>query len=291
MSTKQQAQSSTPAAAASQHKRIFNMVSGDKGGVGKSFTSLAMIDYLTTKGEKVVVIETDRSNPDVARMYRGSLKCYFIDLNTENGWMDLMDAVNSHPDASFVMSAPAGIGGALKSFLPSFKNFLVRYKTPVELVLWWVMNNQHDSVNLLADAEETYRPHFDQVRVVCNTHYSDNKPDGFTLWHESPLRVRMEKTGAATMYLRGLNLRVVSKLFHPQKIIPFADAVDMALGEQVGFTESERFKLQYWREQTANGFTDELARSFPGFNEIYPWTNADPSTVEQPPQGGVSAKS
>ncbi|CAG0992646.1 hypothetical protein RHDC4_02608 [Rhodocyclaceae bacterium] len=239
----------------------FHVASGDKGGVGKSFLALSLIDYLDGRGEEVVVLEADKFNPDVARMYKNSLPCYSVDLTNENGWMEVMDAVIKHPNATFVMSCPAGIGGFLETHLPSFKSFLTKHnKTPMELALWWVMNPQHDSVNLLAEAMRRYGNEFATVRVVCNTHFSDNKPDAFFLWDESPLRAQLEKDGGMTLYLEGLNLRVVTKLFDPRKIIPFSDASDAALGEQVGLTESERFKLTNWRERQALQFGHAFAQ-------------------------------
>lgn len=240
--------------AGSKEPVSFDIVGGDKGGVGKSFTALALIDYLSSTGKDVVVIEADTSNPDVARMYSKALPCYHVDLTTENGWMEVMDAVIKHPGATFVMSTPGGIGPSLKTHLPSFVSFLKQHKTPVLLELWWAMNPQHDSVNLLTEAIGQYGNHFAKIRVVCDIHFSDNKPDAFFLWEESPLRTRLEKNGGLTLYLEGLNLRVVTKLFDPKRIMPFADAVDAALGEQVGLTESERFKLGYWRERQATHF-------------------------------------
>lgn len=237
----------------------FMIVGGDKGGVGKSFTALALIDYLDSQGKDIVVIEADTSNPDVARMYDNALPCYHVDLTTENGWMEVMDAVIKHAGCTFVLSTPGGIGPHLKTHLPSFVSFLAQHKTPMMLELWWAMNPQHDSVNLLAEAINHYGQHFAKVRVVCDIHFSDNKPDMFFLWHESSLRTRLEKEGGLTLYLEGLNLRVVTKLFDPARIMPFADAVDLALGEKVGLSESERFKLGYWRERQAGHFGHAFA--------------------------------
>lgn len=255
----------------------FNVVSGDKGGVGKSFSALALIDYLDSKGLEVVVFEADKSNPDVARMYNNTLKTYYVDLSTENGWMNVMDAVAKHPAATFVMSMPAGIGSSMKIHLPGFQKFIARRAIAIDMVLWWVMNPQHDSVNLLAEACNTYGSHFPKTRVICNTHFSDGNQAAFFLWNDSPLRHKMEKEGASTMFLPGLSLRVVTKLFDPRKIMPFSDAIDIALGEQVEFTESERHKLEVWRENVA-----EL------FDNVYPWPSA-PASKSKGKTSGVEA--
>ena len=39
------------------------LVSGRKGGVGKSIVSMALVDYLQMLGVDVLLIETDNSNP------------------------------------------------------------------------------------------------------------------------------------------------------------------------------------------------------------------------------------
>ena len=43
------------------------MIGGSKGGVGKSFVTLALVDYLRRSDLHVVLVETDTSNPDVLK--------------------------------------------------------------------------------------------------------------------------------------------------------------------------------------------------------------------------------
>lgn len=43
-------------------------IGGDKGGVGKSFASIALIDYLLGKKQRVFLVESDTSNPDVSSL-------------------------------------------------------------------------------------------------------------------------------------------------------------------------------------------------------------------------------
>lgn len=120
---------------------------------------------------------------------------------------------------------------------------------PVEMELWWVMNVQHDSVNLLNEAYKVYGQFFARVRVVCNLHYAggDKSPLGpFVLWHESPLKTQIEKKQGLTIFFPGLHIRVVGKVLDPRKIMPFSDAVDTVVGESVGLEHSERWKLQQW---------------------------------------------
>ena len=60
-------------------------VGGSKGGVGKSKLSFALIDYLLDDGKKVLLLESDTSNPDVFKAHQphenDALVCREADLD------------------------------------------------------------------------------------------------------------------------------------------------------------------------------------------------------------------
>ena len=47
----------------------IHLVDGEKGGVGKSFITRTMIQYALDRSLPFIAVETDRSNPDVNRVY------------------------------------------------------------------------------------------------------------------------------------------------------------------------------------------------------------------------------
>ena len=57
------------------------IVGGSKGGVGKSIVSMTLIDHLRKLDKKVVLIESDTSNPDVWKAYNGLVK-YKSEIST-----------------------------------------------------------------------------------------------------------------------------------------------------------------------------------------------------------------
>ena len=230
---------------------------GDKGGVGKSMVSQALADYLMARGEQVAIIEADTRNPDVARMYGNNLPVAQTNVRSETGWMDVMDFVMKHPGHSIILNTPAGIGEYMKQDMESFARFLKDQDVPVEMELWWVMNVQHDSVNLLSDAFNSYGHYFARVRVCCNLHFSggDKTPQGpFVLWNESPLKTQIEKKNGLTIYFPGLHIRVVKKVLDATQMMPYSDAADAAAGESLHLEYSERWKLQQWIRDCADAF-------------------------------------
>ena len=249
MSSKTKAQLPQNGEASTGHSR-FIIVHGDKGGVGKSFVAQALADYLLSQNEPVAIIDADTANPDVSRMFDKYVPCAQADVRSETGWMDVMDFVIKHRGSTIIMNTPAGIGEYMKADMTSFTEFLANQEIPVEMELWWTMNVQHDSVNLLSKANDAYGQFFKRLRVVCNLHFAngDKSAQGpFLLWNESTLRTSIEKNNGMTIFFPGLHVRVVQKLFTPGKIMPFSYAEDAATGEQVGLENSERWKLSQWR--------------------------------------------
>jgi hypothetical protein len=87
-------------------------------------------------------------------------------LRSENGWMDVMDFVMQHRGYTIIMNTPAGIGEHMRADIESFAAFLDAQHVATDMELWWVLNIQHDSVNLLAEAYKSYGHLAKRVRVV-----------------------------------------------------------------------------------------------------------------------------
>ena len=80
-------------------KDTIYYVGGGKGGVGKSMVSLTLIQYLIDKyGESKTInlIETDESNPDVGRVYRGKIPVTNVILDEgEKGWILMSELIET----------------------------------------------------------------------------------------------------------------------------------------------------------------------------------------------------
>jgi Mrp family chromosome partitioning ATPase len=79
------------------------MVSGSKGGVGKSIVSMSLIHYLSKRGEKLLLIDADTANPDVGKAYGKTVETVYINLDEKDGWMDLVNRLAVQPDETVVV--------------------------------------------------------------------------------------------------------------------------------------------------------------------------------------------
>lgn len=93
-------------------------VGGSKGGVGKSKLSFALIDYLITLEKKVLLLETDTSNPDTYKTHhpheKDNMICKIIDLDVSEGWIKLVNYADEFPEHVAVINSAARSNTGIK---------------------------------------------------------------------------------------------------------------------------------------------------------------------------------
>lgn len=231
-------------------------VHGDKGGVGKSFTSARLIDLARTTGIDVAVVDGDTQNPDIARMWDGILSVKSCNLRSKDGWFDITDFVFEQRNKTTIISMPAGIGPQFKdqgiSFCESMK------KLGVNIHLLWVLNRLPDSINLLHETLATAGHLIDKKFAVKNLVFGESAK--FARWQNSETRSQFEKSGGLTLELLELDERVVDKLFgDAQNVMPFSNCTydltnisSTADGQRL--SPSENLSLTQWLAKTAIAF-------------------------------------
>jgi hypothetical protein len=163
-------------------KDTIYYVGGGKGGVGKSMVSLTLVQYLIDKyGESktISLIETDESNPDVGRVYKGKIPVTNAILDEdEKGWILMSELIETSTDTLFVINSAARSNMGIRKHGRNFTTVLESGKVPYGLVTLWPMNRQKDSVNLL----EGFLGYvsFGSVYPVRNCYFGE--PGDFTLY-------------------------------------------------------------------------------------------------------------
>ncbi len=215
---------------ARQNPPIY-LVGGSKGGVGKSFVTLALVDYLQRADINVVLVETDTSNPDVMKAVHAEIECASCNLDDVSGWIDLVNFCDTHRDAIVVVNtaarSQAGVqqyGGTLASALDELAR---------RLVVLWVINRQRDSLELLLKFGATFPNAI--THVVRNGYFGS--PDKFTLYRDSQLRNAVEAQGQSLDF-PDLADRVADEL-RSQRLSVGRAAQTMHIGE--------RAELLRWR--------------------------------------------
>ncbi|WP_248886489.1 AAA family ATPase [Acidithiobacillus acidisediminis] len=168
--------------------KIF-MVGGGKGGVGKSTVSMALVDSLLERGEQVLLVESDDSNPDTYKALSGIVPCEICNMDTEEGYIKLGGIIEANSQHCIVINtaarATAGLvkhGGILIDVAKEMNR---------EVIMLWPINRQRDSLELLHEFIRNTKG-YSATYVIINTYFGEAKK--FLRFNESKLKTKV--TGA-----------------------------------------------------------------------------------------------
>jgi nitrogenase subunit NifH len=92
------------------------MVSGCKGGVGKSIVSMALLDYLIKLDRKCLLVEADTANDDVFKTYGDSMVTAHINLDIEEGWVELVNFLDANKELIAVVNFGARSNSGVRNY-------------------------------------------------------------------------------------------------------------------------------------------------------------------------------
>ncbi len=165
------------------------MVSGSKGGVGKSIVSMALSHYLLKRNEEVLLVEADTANPDVGKAYGKTVETVYLNLDEKEGWMDLANRLAENPNQSAVINTPARSGEGVKLYGTLLSESLSELER--KLVTLWVINSQRDSLQLLREYLDSM--HAGTTYVLRNLYHGPERK--FELYNSSKIRETVEIAG------------------------------------------------------------------------------------------------
>jgi hypothetical protein len=186
--------------------RIY-WIGGSKGGVGKSMMTFAMLDYLVERGDKILLVDCDTSNPDAWKTYRDLVPTELANLDEVDGWIHLVNTCEAHRGSVIVINTAARNNVAVKRFGQTLSGSLD--ELGLKLVVLWIINRQRDSLDLLKEFIEAMPSA--EVHVVRNAYFGEEAR--FELYNTSSLRETVEGRGGKSVTLPDLADRVADDLY------------------------------------------------------------------------------
>ena len=221
-------------------------VGGSKGGVGKSIFCMLLADYLTKcKGQKIILVESDTSNPDVGKtfIHNDEVEVIPLSLDSADGWVKLVNYADTCKKDIVINSAARSeeavekFGGTLTESLDELHRTLISF---------WIINRQRDSIELLKRYMDVVPG---ELHVVRNTFFGE--AEKFELFNESNTKIEAEKRGA-TIDCPDLADRVTDDLYSNRLSIAKATE-EMPIGNRA---ELKRWRSRGWKMFDAIGSTD-----------------------------------
>lgn len=169
------------------------LVDGDKGGVGKSLATRALVQFYLQEPSgsrpRLVVFDADHSNPDVCgreglKAGDGILSTGLIDLATESGWIDFasrLETVRSL-ECRVIVNMPAQIGIVFDGRIPIVSEVL----REAHAIPLWVLSRTQESITALEHRVRHCPDAYAVGLAVRNLFFGD--ADKFILWEGSEVR-------------------------------------------------------------------------------------------------------
>ncbi len=220
------------------------LVDGDKGGVGKSLVTRAIVDLYLNADEAgigdrrytLAVYDADQRNPDVCG--RGGytpndhiILAELAALDDEAGWIDFGNKLepviemgrSEEAHVRIIVSMPAQIGRVFDGSVP-LVNTLLRELNAVPV---WVLSRTREGVTALEERVRAYPAQYASGVAVRNLFFGNREK--FVLWDASDLKRRLVEEGPwVDVILPEMNDLVFERIGRT----PFHTAAD--LGTQTG---------------------------------------------------------
>jgi hypothetical protein len=223
-------------------KAIF-IVGGGKGGVGKSLMSIALLDFLQAHHCAPFLVETDTSVPDVFKTYGEAVGGELVNLDEREGWIDLVNLVESRPESTIVINTGARNQSGIANFGRTLAKALPQLDR--ELVVLWMIDRKRESLELLSDFTEAL-PEAD-VHVVRNLYLGAERK--FELFNGSKMKAAIEAKGGKSLNFPELADRVTDAMNKARLTIANAVA-ELSLGD--------RMELERWRDECGEMFSEVI---------------------------------
>jgi MinD-like ATPase involved in chromosome partitioning or flagellar assembly len=209
------------------------LIGGGKGGVGKSLMSMAVLDFLQANGQRPFLVETDTSVPDVFKTYAEAVGGELMNLDEREGWIDLVNLVESSRESTFVINTGARNQTGVSNFGRTLSKALPELGR--KLVVLWMIDRKRESLELLADFRESIPEA--EVHVVRNMYLGAEKK--FELYNASKMKTAIESKGGRSLNLPELADRVTDAMNKGRLTI------ERAVGE---LSLGDRMELERWRD-------------------------------------------
>ena len=206
------------------------LIGGGKGGVGKSTISMALADLLLARGESVVLVESDDSNPDTYKAMKEIVTCEICNMDNEEGYIKLGDVLEQNNKACIVVNTAARATAGLVKHGEIISD--VAKEMSRDLIMLWPINRQRDSLELLNEFISNAQG-YKAIYAVLNTYFGDAKK--FLRFNGSKLKSKV--TG--TIEFPELNDLVADKIVDERLALSNADPK---------LTIAERSALRRYRE-------------------------------------------
>lgn len=208
------------------------IIGSNKGGVGKSLLTMALLDYFSQIEQNCFLVETESRLMDVHRAYH-HLPFAVLDLSSESGSSGLVDLGFGHPTEIIVVNTTAVSIEGIEKYSQNLITELAALDRP--LITLWTIDRLTSSLELLSEYLKVMSG--TTVHVVINNYFGNE--NYFHAYQNSSVKTSIEVAGKS-LVLPVLNSDICDNFFNNNSTIE-----DAATGMLLGY----RSVLNSWRKK------------------------------------------
>ena len=144
----------------------LNLFGGEKGGTGKSMAARAAAEYHLDRGLPFALFDTDRSNPDVRRIYGQAAGCRVAVFSEGERYEDKANAIfNAAFEQRVLVNLPAQSFIPIRNWIEKNELMSLAQESDIQFVYWFVSDCGYDSLSLLGKTLEYFKTSVTHVLV------------------------------------------------------------------------------------------------------------------------------
>lgn len=187
-----------------QSQRRLVIVTGDKGGVGKSTFARGLLQLYINKDLVCLAYEADQRNPQLERHYVDKYRplIRYVDI-FRKGQADklLIDMDNERQFSLFLLDLPAQSGGFFENYVKELSFFELLRDINCRVTIVSVISRVLDSVNVLEKLQELCQHQVDYIVVKNLFHGEEEK---FERYNDSQIRKELLSKGLVEIMMPDL---------------------------------------------------------------------------------------
>lgn len=217
-------------------------VTGDKGGVGKSFYTRLLVGWYRENNREVGVFDTDKANPTLNRFYGQIHGVNLLDVEDPAAMDTFLEHVANGPkEAVYVVDCAARTFDTISNWMKDVDFDSVKSDLGIMMTVPFLLGPDKDSLKILKHLSEALVGKADLV-VVQNS----GRGSSFKLYEESQTRKRLQAEGVKEQVLPPLLEK--SNLELDRNNLPFREARESSILQIADRARVKRYVSEAFRD-------------------------------------------
>ncbi len=145
----------------------IHLIDGEKGGIGKSMFARTLAEFCQSEGMSFALIDTDRTNPDVGRVYAPKTmeqeQTFFSEREDNDAKADII--FETAMEQMVLVNLPAQIFPVVTDWLERNELLTLSQECGVQIYKWFICTGEEDSIDLFLESLKHFENRLPHVLV------------------------------------------------------------------------------------------------------------------------------